>query len=159
MSYFCSGILLGKELNLYDDDEIDSVFNINIIGPIKLIKRLKDKFNPKSKILFVGSIARSAGSYDEVYAASKSAIHALVKSIAKKSNNGINCNCISPGLIENSNMYNKFSASEINIHKSQTPTGELLNLQDIAKVCFNICQDEWNQLNGQIIDINGGRYV
>ena len=156
---FCSGILLGKDLHNYEDWEIDQVFNINILGPIKLLRRFSDKFKLKSKVLFIGSIAGSNGSFDEVYGSSKSAIYALVKSIAKKSKNGLRCNCISPGLIEDSTMYRQFSSTEISSHKNQTPTGELIAIDDLAKVCFDICQDEWNQLNGQIININGGRHV
>ena len=121
----------------------------------------------KVNIFFVGLISESFcfliptsnGSFDEVYGSSKSAIYALVKSIAKKSKNGLRCNCISPGLIEDSTMYRQFSSTEISSHKNQTPTGELIAIDDLAKVCFDICQDEWNQLNGQIININGGRHV
>ena len=56
-------------------------------------------------------------------------------------------------------MFKKFSASEIENHKINTPTKELNDLRKIAQISFNICQDEWFQLNGQTIDINGGRYV
>ena len=156
---FCTGLLKSKEFIDYDDSEILEVFQANIIGPIKLLKRIFHKFNPECKIVFIGSIAGSAGSFDEVYASSKSAISAFVKSLAKKSKNNIRCNCISPGLIENSSMFGQFSKENIKSHKNQTPTNELNQLNKIAKVCFDICQDNWTQLNGQVIDINGGRYV
>ena len=68
-------------------------------------------------------------------------------------------NAIAPGLINNSNMIKQFSASEIENHKKETPTNELNELENIAQICFNICQENWSQLNGQTIDINGGRYV
>tara|TARA_Y100000589_G_C27174417_1_gene638115 strand:- start:247 stop:924 length:678 start_codon:yes stop_codon:yes gene_type:complete len=156
---FSNGILLGKELVDYDDSEFTKVFNINIIGPIKLLKKINNKLNPGCKILFIGSIAGSAGSFDEVYAASKSAINSFVKSLAKKSKNNIRCNCLAPGLIENTTMFKKFSEEDINKHKMQTPTKELNSIKKIAKISFDICQEDWAQLNGQIIDINGGRYV
>ena len=156
---FCTGILKGREFFDYEDSEIFEVFQANIIGPIKLLKKIFHKFNPECKIVFIGSIAGSAGSFDEVYASSKSAISAFVKSLAKKSRNNIRCNCISPGLIENSSMFDQFSKENITSHRNQTPTKELNQLSKIAKVSFDICQDNWSQLNGQVIDINGGRYV
>ena len=156
---FCSGILKGKELQEYEDDEIINVFQSNIIGPIMILNRIIDKLNKKCSILFIGSIAGSAGSYDEIYASTKSAIYGFVKSLAKKSKDSIRINCISPGLIENSSMIEKFIDSEIENHIKQTPTNKLNKIEHLAKVCFDISQNEWSQLNGQIIDINGGRYV
>ena len=156
---FCTGLLLGKELEEYDDCEINKVFQSNITGPIMVLKRIFKKLNKKCSVIFIGSISGSAGSYDEIYASTKSALHGLIKSLAKKSKKSIRFNCISPGLIENSKMMEKFSSSEIENHKSETPSNELNKLEDIAKICFDISQDDWSQLNGQIININGGRYV
>ena len=123
------------------------------------LMHINHKLNKNCSVIFIGSISGSAGSYDEVYASSKSAIHGLIKSLAKKSRNSIRFNCIEPGLIENSSMSKKFSALEIEKHKDETPTNKLNSLEEIAKICFKISQKEWIQLNGQIIRINGGRYV
>ena len=156
---FCPGILLGKGLEEYDDPEILNVFQINVLGPIEILLKIKEKLNNKCSIVFIGSIAGSAGSFDEVYASSKSALNGLIKSLAKKSKNAIRYNIIAPGLIANSSMIKNFTQNEIENHKLQTPTNELNDLKKLSKVCFQICQAEWSQLNGQIIDINGGRYV
>ena len=156
---FCTGILLGKELNQYEDEEINRVYQANIIGPLMILSRISTRLNSKCSIVFIGSIAGSAGSYDEVYASSKSAISGFIKSLAKKSKNSMRFNSISPGLINKSNMMKQFSASEIENHKKETPTNKLNELDNIAQICFNICQENWSQLNGQTIDINGGRYV
>ena len=123
------------------------------------ISKIKNKLNNKCCVIFIGSIAGSAGSFDEVYASSKSALNGLIKSLAKKSKNSIRYNIIAPGLIENSSMIKNFTPKEIQNHKLQTPTRELNNLKKLANISFQICQEEWSQLNGQIIDINGGRYV
>lgn len=156
---FCTGLLPGKELEEYDDDTINNVFQSNIIGPIMVLNRIIKKLNKRCNVLFIGSISGSAGSYDEIYASTKSALHGFIKSLAKKSKNSIRFNCISPGLIENSKMIEGFSPIVIENHKQETPTNELNKLDDIAKVCFDISQEKWSQLNGQIININGGRYV
>ena len=156
---FCTGLLLGKELNDYKDEEIFTVFQTNIIGPTMVLKRINKRLNQKCSVIFIGSIAGSAGSYDEVYASSKSSINGLIKSLAKKSKKSIRFNSMAPGLIKNSNMYKQFKPEEIQNHINNTPTNELNKLKKIAKICLDICQADWSQLNGQTIDINGGRYV
>ena len=156
---FCTGMLIGKELIDYKDIEILKVYQANIIGPLMLLSRINKKLNRKCSVVFIGSISGSAGSFDEVYASSKSAINGLIKSLAKKSKKSIRFNSIAPGLIKNSGMYKQFSAKEIENHINTTPTNELNELKKIAKICLNICQDNWFQLNGQNIDINGGKYV
>ena len=156
---FCNGLLLGKKLSDYKDEEIVQVFDSNIIGPIKVLSRIQEKLNNNCSIVFIGSISASAGSFDEVYASSKSAIYALVKSLAKKSKNGMRFNCISPGLIKDTAMFAQFTDIEIENHIKQTPTKKLNTPAQIAKICFDICQEEWSQMNGQVIDVNGGRYV
>ncbi len=156
---FCNGILVGKQLSDYEDEEINKVFESNILGPIKVLSRIQGKLNNKCSVVFIGSISGSAGSFDEVYAASKSAIYAFIKSLAKKSKNGVRFNCISPGLIEDSAMFSQFTDLEIKNHIKQTPTKQLNSSANIAKICFDICQEEWSQMNGQVINVNGGRYV
>jgi len=156
---FCTGMLLGKELNNYEDEEIFKVFQTNIIGPLRILSRINKKINQKCSVIFIGSIAGSAGSYDEVYASSKSSLNGLIKSLAKKSKKSIRFNCIAPGLINNSTMYKQFKPEEIENHINNTPTNELNELKKIAKICLDICHEDWSQLNGQTIDINGGKYV
>ncbi len=156
---FCTGFLPGKALVEYSDSDLDQVFQANVMAPMRLLIRLADKLNANSSVLFIGSIAGSAGSFDEAYAASKSALIGLTKSLAKKSKNGIRYNCISPALIDGTSMHKTFSPEVIAQHIKQTPTGTLIKLSDFVRVCYDLCQPHWGQLNGQIIDINGGRYV
>lgn len=156
---FCTGYLPGKALSDYAASDLELVFEANVMAPMKVLNRLADKLNANCSVLFVGSIAGSAGSFDEGYAASKSALVGLTKSLAKKSRNGVRYNCISPALVDGSSMHKTFNDEIIANHIKQTPTGKLLTLSDLARVCYDLCQPHWNQLNGQIIDINGGRYV
>ncbi len=156
---FCTGYLPGKALSDYAPGDLELVFEANVLAPMKVLNRLAYKLNANCSVLFVGSIAGSAGSFDEGYAASKSALVGLTKALAKKSKNGVRYNCIAPSLVEGSSMHGTFSPEIIANHVKQTPTGKLLTLSDLARACYDLCQPHWNQLNGQIININGGRYV
>lgn len=156
---FCIGKLIGKSIQDYTITEMEETFGVNILTVSKFIKYLISKLNSNSSVVFISSISASAGSYDEIYSASKSALYGLTKSLAKNSKNGIRYNCISPGLIKNSRMYDNFDNNEIQAHISQTPTKNLINSKEFAEIIYDICQPHWRSLNGQIIDINGGRYV
>jgi len=156
---FCIGKLIGKALEQYSNEEVDEAFNSNIVIVIKFLKKIIPLLNDDASVVFIGSIAASAGSFDEVYSSSKAALYGLTKSLSKKKNRGIRFNCISPGLIESSSMYEVFSESEQDKHRSETPTGKFLQKRDLAELVFDICQSRWASLNGQIIDVNGGRHV
>lgn len=156
---YCIGKLHGKAMTQYSNEEIFDSFHSNVMLTIKSLKSLLPVLNANASVVFIGSISASNGSFDEVYSASKSGLYGLTKSLARKSTNGIRYNCVSPGLIENTNMYKRFSKSEIRSHRAATPTGDLVGRADLAKICFDICQQHWKSLNGQVIDVNGGRYV
>lgn len=156
---FCIGFLPGKEIREYSDDDFFDVLNSNVLLVMKVLRSLSAKINRDGVVLFMGSIAGSAGSFDEAYAASKAALVGLTKSLAKKSKNGVRFNCIAPGLIKGSRMFEDFTAEEVERHEQQTPVGKLLALEDLVRICFDISQPHWSSLNGQVIDINGGRYV
>ncbi|BDW96813.1 putative short chain dehydrogenase/reductase [Thalassospira tepidiphila] len=155
----CIGMLPGKDLRHYTDTELSEVFHANAIIAMKVVRDLLDYMRVGGVVLFMGSIAGSAGSYDDAYAASKAALVGLTKSLAKKSSNGVRFNCVAPGLIEGSTMFGGFTEDEIKRHEQQTPVGKLLMLDDLVRICFDITQPHWSSLNGQVIDINGGRYV
>ncbi len=156
---YCSGLLLGKALNQYPDQDLDLVFYVNVIGLINLLKIIENKINPNGHVLVLSSIAAFNGSFDPVYASSKAALTGFIRAMAKHSRNGITFNCIAPGLIKDTHMYNSFSKNDIERHIEETPLKVLANITDVAKVCFDICQPHWSHLTGQVIHLNGGRYV
>jgi NAD(P)-dependent dehydrogenase (short-subunit alcohol dehydrogenase family) len=156
---FCNGRLIGKSVKDYNVAEIEEAFDANIVVVSKFVKYLLPYLNKNSSVVFLSSISASAGSFDEIYSASKSALYGFTKSLAKNTKNGVRFNCVSPGLIEKTQMYNSFTKNEIKVHKLQTPTKKLVSSKDLAAIIFDICQPHWGSLNGQIIGVNGGRYV
>lgn len=156
---FCIGSLVGKSIRTYSIEEIEETFKVNTLTVIKFVSLLLPNLNKNSSVIFIGSISASAGSYDEIYSASKSALYGLTKSLAKNTKDGIRFNCVSPGLIEGSQMFKSFGSGEVQAHLSETPTKQLITTEDLASIIYDICQPHWKSLNGQIINVNGGRYV
>ena len=115
--------------------------------------------NHKSKVIFISSISAERGSYDPIYAASKGALISFMKSISLWSEGKILSNAISPGLIEGSTMFNQMIESRREFHTKNTPSGKLTSINDLSKIIFDITKSNWDNLNGQVISVNGGSYV
>lgn len=156
---FISAILPGKSIQEYTFNEIDNVISINFSGIAKVFKVLKNNLIYKSKVIFISSISAERGSYDPIYAASKGALISFMKSISLWSEGKILSNAISPGLIEGSTMFNQMIESRREFHIKNTPSGKLTSINDLSKIIFDITKSNWDNLNGQVISINGGSYV
>lgn len=159
VALFLSGILPGKPLKDYDDELVQEVMNINFIGQVAFLRRLMPHLSKGASILFVSSIAGDRGSYDPIYAASKAAQNALVKSLATWLAPGIRVNAIAPALISDSRMFQMMEPERRQHHLSQTPTNKLTTKEEVASVIFDLCGPAWSNLNGQVIGLNGGVYV
>ena len=156
---FVCGYLLGQPLEQYDDKEIATTFAINAVSQISLLRGMLGHINDRGAVLFVSSIAATAGSYDPVYAAAKAAQIGLMKSMAKYHGHRVRFNVVAPGTISDSPMAASFSDETLQRHIEETPTGRLNCSEDLAGIIVSICGEEWLNLNGQVIAINGGRYV
>ena len=153
------GVLGGNSLQEKSYLDINADFEINAISQIKIIKSLLSHFSNDGRVVFLNSISAFNGSYDATYAASKAAIVGFVKSMAKHGPKTIRFNAIASGLIEDSSMAQQFTLEDLDRHKSETPTGLHNDSLKIANLIFDICGPSWINMNGQVIHINGGRYV
>lgn len=156
---FVSGILPGKNISDYNDLLINKVMSVNFIGQAALMQRIIPLMSFNSVVIFISSISAERGSYDAIYAASKAAQIGFVKSLATWYSPKIRFNIITPGLIEDTKMYDDMSLERRKFHISQTPTGRLNSKVEIANIIYNLCESFWSNINGQVIRINGGSYV
>ncbi len=156
---FLCGYIAGTSLADKTNADIDADFAINAIGPIKLVKALLPVLADGARVIFVSSISADNGSYDPTYAAAKAALGGFVKSMAKFCDGKYRVNIVAPGLIEDTTMFDGFTADRVAHHVDQTPTGELNAPADIAAILHELCQPKWRNLTGQTIHVNGGRYV
>jgi len=156
---FLAGILPGKSLADYDDALMQEVMTVNFTAHAALLRRLLPHFGRGAQVLLVSSISAERGSFDPIYAASKAAQIAFVKSLATWLAPDIRVNAIAPGLIENSSMYKAMAPERRAHHLTQSPTRRLTTMQEIAGVIVDLCGPAWSNLNGQVIRINGGAHV
>lgn len=159
VAVFLAGILPGKALTAYDDALMEHVMTSNFTAQAALLRRLLPRFNPRAQAWMVSSISGDRGSFDPIYAASKAALVAFVKSLATWLAPGLRVNAIAPALIEHSAMYEELTLERRAHHLASTPTGRLTTPAEVAAVIVNLCEPAWANLNGQVIRLNGGAHV
>ena len=155
----CPGIIYGKKLTNYTFEKIDELFSINSIGIIKLLsKMLKRGMKSQTNIIFISSISERKGSFDEIYASSKSSLSKIAKSLSINFGKSLRVNVIAPSVIKSTKMYKMMKKKNISRIKKNTPNNKILDINDLSKIVNDVFQDHWRHSNGAIIDVNGGLY-
>ncbi|MFS7915626.1 putative short-chain dehydrogenase/reductase SDR, NAD(P)-binding domain superfamily [Helianthus anomalus] len=91
------------------------------------------------------------------YAASKAAVEAMVKILAKElKGTRITANCVAPGAIATNLLFEGISEAELNIAVDQSPFGRLGEPEDVAPVVGFLASDAAEWVNGQIVRVTGG---
>ena len=159
VAVFLAGILPGKSLAAYEDALMDDVMRSNFTAQAALLRRLLPQFNHGAQVWMLSSISGDRGSFDPVYAASKAALVAFVKSLATWLAPALRVNVLAPALIQDSPMFAAMTPERRAHHLANTPTGRLTTPAEIAAVIVNLCEPAWANLNGQVIRLNGGAHV
>lgn len=151
-----------SEIGLFmdmNDEELDSLININLLAPMYLSKEALKYMISKGNgnIINISSIWGEAGASCEVaYSTTKGGINTFTKALAKEvAPFGIRVNAISPGVID-TKMNNFLSEEEKNQLIDEIPMGRFGDINEIAKAVLFLCKDECKYLTGQIIRIDGG---
>lgn len=111
----------------------------------------------KGVIIAVSSMwGQTGASCEALYSASKGAVDAYVKSLAKELGpSGIRVNAVSPGVID-TDMLKDYSDEDLKDLADETPLGRLGSPEDIAMTMLFLSSDEASFITGQIVGVNGG---
>jgi 3-oxoacyl-[acyl-carrier protein] reductase len=138
----------------FDHSIWDKSIAINLTAPNFLIHELKSKMQRDSSIVVITSTEGFRGSYGaSAYAATKAAIHNLVKTLANNLGRlGIRINALPAGWIGG-----EMDTDEIfNKSRSLTPLGRLGKDEEIANVVLFLLSKESSFINGTTIIADGG---
>ena len=118
-----------------------------------------DMINAKSGcIINIASVlGETGGSCEADYAASKGAVIALTKSLAKEC--GPSCvrvNCICPGIID-TDMNSELSIEDVRALVDEIPLETLGRPKNIAQTALFLASDAADYITGAVIDVNGGK--
>jgi 2-dehydro-3-deoxy-L-rhamnonate dehydrogenase (NAD+) len=142
-------------------DEVRAVFEVNMIGPFLFCKAAVPRFLERryGRIVNVGSIAGKEGNPTLMpYSASKAAVIALSKSLAKElaGKGDITVNAISPAVIRTA-ILDGVAPATVEYMISKIPMGRTGTVDEVAALVHYLVSPEASFTTGQCYDISGGR--
>lgn len=154
-----AGISLVGLADTFNYEDYRRIMDTNFGGFFNLTHEIiPDMVRRKSGVIIAISSmwGQTGASCEALYSASKGAVDAYVKSLAKELGpSGIRVNAVSPGVI-NTDMLKSFSQEDLYSLAEETPIGRIGEPLDIAKVVYNLSTDDCSFITGQIIGVNGG---
>ena len=155
----CAGVSDTRLLIDSTKEDYDFVFDTNMRGTYNTCKLVGREMlsNQSGKIINISSIwGVLGGSCESVYSASKGAIIAFTKALAKEFGpNGINVNAVAPGFIQTDMTKNVTEEIKQEIMDNSS-LGRLGTPEDIAGVVSFLASEKSNFITGQVISVDGG---
>jgi len=101
----------------------------------------------------------TGASCEAAYAATKAAVIALTKSLAKELGpSGVRVNCVAPGAID-TEMLQDLSPADLALVRAETPLGVIGTPGDVAHLVAFLASDQARFITGQVISPNGGLVI
>jgi len=158
-----AGVALPQQL-LTDttDDQWRRVFAANVDGMFYTIRAAAPHFvrQKAGRIITLSSVwGVTGGSCEVAYSASKGAVIAMTKALAKELGpSGITVNCVAPGVIA-TDMNAHLDAESLNALREETPLERIGTPEDAARAILFLAGPGGQFLTGQVLQPNGGIYI
>jgi 3-oxoacyl-[acyl-carrier protein] reductase len=156
-----AGIFEFAPLEAITEEHFHRQFNLNVLGLILATQKAVTLFGPDggSVVNISSVVAVSPPAGGSVYSATKGAVDAITKSLAKELGpKKVRVNSLSPGMIETEGVHAAgFLGTDF--HKQAiagTPLGRIGQPDDIAKVAVFLASDDSGWVTGEAIVVSGG---
>jgi 2-hydroxycyclohexanecarboxyl-CoA dehydrogenase len=137
----------------------ERVINVNLMGPIKLIRALLDPMIARrsGKIVNVASDAgRNGSSGETVYSGAKGGLIAFSKGLAREmARYSINVNCVCPGPTETP-MLMALPENHLEAFKRAIPFRRFGRPNEIGDAILFLASDRASYITGQTLSVSGG---
>jgi 3-oxoacyl-[acyl-carrier protein] reductase len=136
-------------------------FDLNVLGLLLATQEAVERFGPAggSVVNISSVVATSAPAAASVYSATKAAVDAVTKSLAKELGpRKIRVNSINPGMVETEGLHATGHATGDfrNQLEAQTPLGRIGQPQDIAPTAVFLASDDARWITGETLYVAGG---
>lgn len=143
-------------------ENIRRIFEVNYFGSVnfieKLIKHLEKKNNKTRLVCILSNSLKTLNASSDHYVASKAALHKILKIFAKKYAERLKINFISPGLMKSKMTDSRYEEVRNSI-LSKTPTGKLVQHEEVSNLVYYFLCECPDSVVGQNIFIDGGRTI
>jgi len=144
------------------EEHFHKQFNLNVLGLLLTTQEAVKHFTPGGSIVNISSVVgRHPLPGASVYSATKAAVDAFTKSLAKELGpKKIRVNSLNPGMIETEGLHSAgFAEGDFRKHiESQTPLGRIGQPDDTAKVAVFLASEDSGWVTGETLLVSGGNY-
>lgn len=156
----CAGSIANTPIADVTDEEFASIWQVNVVGVLNPVRRLFPHMCDQGhgKIVALGSIAAKIGGVASgpSYVAAKSAVHGLMKWVAKAgAEKGVFANIVAPGPVETAMWANVTDGARPSAN-GRVPLGRFGHPADIAQAIVFLASPASNWITGTTLDVNGG---
>ncbi len=166
-----AGITIDKVSHKLTDEDWQRVIAINLSGAFFMAQAALEHMLERGtgRIVNVSSVIGEIGNIGQInYAASKSGLFGLTKSMAREAifvlgrsdkppgdGVGITVNCVTPGYIA-TDMVASMPEKALDRVRAQIPVGRLGTPEEVARVVAFLAADASSYITGQLWGVNGG---
>ncbi len=156
-----AGVIHNALLQMTKMDDLQQTMNINFFAPYLLtqyvLKRMPRNSEGGASIINMASAVGIDCNFGmSAYAASKAALIAMTKSLAKEvAAYGIRVNAVAPGAIQ-TDMLMEYSEQILDNIQENTALGRLGTVDDVANTVAFLASDQSSYITGQVIRVDGG---
>ena len=155
----CAGIASYGLFQLLPDADWERLLAVNLGGVRNCIGAVLPGMLHRhaGSIVTLGSVwGEVGGSCEAAYSASKGAISALTKALAKELGpSGIRVNCVSPGVIR-TDMTERLGEETLRSLAEETPLGRIGTPEDVADAVYFLISEQARFITGQVLGVGGG---
>ena len=154
--------ITGPNVKLWDYPLADweQVMAINLNGVFLCCREVVPHMRGRNygRIVNIASVAGKDGNPNaSAYSASKAAVIALTKSLAKElADTGVRVNCVTPAAVKTA-MFDQMTPEHIAFMLSKIPMGRFGTVEEIAAMVSWLCTEDCSFSTGAVFDLSGGR--
>jgi 3-oxoacyl-[acyl-carrier protein] reductase len=157
-----AGISKDNLLPRLKPEEFKDVIDTNLGGTFNCVRAsaramMKNRYG---RIICISSVVGETGNKGQAaYAASKSALFGLSKSVALElASRNVTCNVICPGFIE-TEMTGALDGAVKDVYLSKIPSGRFGHTREVAASVQFLASEEAAYITGATLDVNGGLFM